>query len=173
MGIVNEQPFFANAIGGSLGADKQQMYDVVEFTMGKLRPERPVHLLGIGGIRDIFAGVRQGIDTFDCVHPTRLARHGGALIRAAQGIDTKKEHINLMNACFKEDQEPIDATCGCETCQTFSRGYLHYLLKAKELLALQAITIHNVFYMNRLLEDIRNAIKTDTLDRIESEWINS
>ncbi len=169
--FVNSQPFFANAIGGSLGANKEQMYDVVAYTMDRLTPERPVHLLGIGGIRDIFEGVKNGVDTFDCVHPTRLARHGGALIRADQDIETDKEHINLMNAKFKEDTDPIDSTCGCETCQTYSRGYLHYLFKAKELLALQAVTIHNVFYMNRLLTAVREAIKSDTLDQERKLWI--
>ena len=169
--FVNDMPFFANAIGGSLGAHKEQMYDVVRYTMNRLRPERPVHLLGIGGIRDIFEGVKCGVDTFDCVHPTRLARHGGALIRADQNIDTEKEHINLINTRFKEDQNPIDETCGCETCQTYSRGYLHYLFKAKELLALQAVTIHNVFYMNRLLEAVRKAIQNDTLDEERKLWI--
>ncbi len=169
--FVNDQPFFAHAVGGSLGSNKEQMYDVVAYTMSRLTRERPVHLLGIGGIRDIFEGVQHGIDTFDCVHPTRLGRHGGALIRADQGLDTTKEHINLMNAQFKEDQDPIDKTCGCETCQNFSRGYLHYLLKAKELLAPQAITIHNVFYMNRLLEAVRNAIKKDTLGNERKKWI--
>ena len=170
--FVNSQPFFAHAVGGSLGADKEQMYDVVSYTMGRLTPDRPVHLLGIGGTRDIFEGVKNGIDTFDCVHPTRLARHGGALIRADQGLDTTREHINLKNVQFKEDEAPIDETCGCETCQTYSRSYLHYLLKAKELLALQAITTHNVFYMNRLLEAVRSAIKNDTLDAERKKWIH-
>lgn len=80
--FVNQQPFFGIAIGGSLGASKQEMHQIVEFTRSHLRHDRPIHLLGIGGIRDIFHGVRQGIDTFDCVHPTRLGRHGGALVQA-------------------------------------------------------------------------------------------
>ena len=80
---MNEQPFFGIAIGGSLGDTRQTMHDIVQYTRGKLRDDRPIHLLGIGGIRDIFHGVRQGIDTFDCVHPTRLGRHGGALVKAA------------------------------------------------------------------------------------------
>ncbi|MEI8295174.1 MAG: tRNA guanosine(34) transglycosylase Tgt, partial [Alphaproteobacteria bacterium] len=79
--FVSQQPFFGNAVGGSLGADKTQMAEVVAMTMSHLNRARPTHLLGIGGIGDIFQGVRQGIDTFDCVHPTRLARHGGALVR--------------------------------------------------------------------------------------------
>lgn len=170
---VNSQPFFAHAVGGSLGAHKEQMYEVIETTMPLLRPERPVHLLGIGGIRDIFEGVRQGIDTFDCVHPTRLGRHGGALIRAAQNEDTQKEHLNLRNQRFQRDQRPIDDTCPCETCGTYTRAYLHYLFKAKELLALQAVTIHNVSYMNRLFQSIRKALAEDRLDEEQALWIRS
>ena len=78
--FVNHQPFFAQAIGGSLGGEKQQMYEVVDFTMKHLLKTRPTHLLGIGGLRDILEGVNSGVDTFDCVHPTRIARHGCALI---------------------------------------------------------------------------------------------
>ncbi len=144
--------------------------------MSMLHPERPVHLLGIGGVHDIFNGVRHGIDTFDCVHPTRLARHGGALVRREYwheiGENTQqKEHINLKNARFKTDDKPIDPSCGCSTCQLFSRAYLHHLLKAKEVLSIQALTVHNVYYMNRLLRAVREAIKSDTLEQEEKQWL--
>lgn len=86
---VNTTPFFGIAIGGSLGASKSSMRRVVEFTRSQLRNDRPIHLLGVGGVRDIFHGVRQGIDTFDCVHPTRLGRHGGALVKAAHWEETE------------------------------------------------------------------------------------
>ena len=171
--FVNENEFFAHAVGGSLGASKSQMYDVVTMTMMKLRRDRPVHLLGIGGIKDIFHGVRQGIDTFDCVHPTRLARHGGALVpgffwRTNDGKGG--EHINLRNKQYEKDEQPIDKTCECSTCRRFSRAYIHYLLKAKELLALQLITLHNVFFMNRLMTTIRESLKNNSLDHVEKEW---
>jgi queuine tRNA-ribosyltransferase len=81
--FVNNQPFFGMAIGGSLGGTKKDMHEIVSFTRSLMSNDRPIHLLGIGGVRDIFHGVRQGIDTFDCVHPTRLGRHGGALVTAA------------------------------------------------------------------------------------------
>lgn len=77
--FINQHAFFGTAIGGSLGASKKNMHDIVAYTRARVRDDRPVHLLGIGGVRDIFHGVRHGIDTFDCVHPSRLARHGGAL----------------------------------------------------------------------------------------------
>jgi queuine tRNA-ribosyltransferase len=174
--FVNAQPFFGHAIGGSLGADKSQMDAVVATTMETLSPERPIHLLGIGGLRDIFEGVKKGIDTFDCVHPTRLARHGGALIRphywdTAKELPHSREHINLKKACFREDEAPIDATCPCETCKIYSRAYLHHLLKAGELLALSAITLHNVTFMNRFLETLRQHLEADTLDDLRPSWI--
>lgn len=171
---VNSLPFFGHAIGGSLGASKEQMYDVVNFTARRLDPSRPIHLLGIGGVQDIFNGVRVGIDTFDCVHPTRIARHGGALIQPHlwEGSgDKSKEHLNLHNAIFREDTRPIDETCGCETCATFSRAYLQHLLRAQEMLAIPAITVHNIYFMNRLLAAIRQAIATDTLDEEEKKWV--
>ncbi len=174
--FINDQPFFGHAIGGSLGAHKEQMHEVVGVTMNLLAPKRPVHLLGIGGVSDIFNGVKAGIDTFDCVHPTRLARHGGALVMASHSQrpdGTPSEHINLRNAFYKLDQDPIDTTCACKTCQIFSRGYLHHLLKAQELLAQSALTLHNVFFMNRLMSAIRTAIENNTLDREEKNWVYS
>jgi queuine tRNA-ribosyltransferase len=174
--FVNSLPFFGHAVGGSLGADKTQMAEVVEMAMEPLDPARPVHLLGVGGVSDIFAGVRQGIDTFDCVHPTRLARHGGALVSAhlwkSMGEDPRgREHMNLRNARFRDDSAPIDETCGCQTCQTFSRSYLHHLLKAGELVVIHALTIHNVHFMNRLLKSIREAIASGQLEKAEEYWI--
>jgi len=167
--FVNSLPFFGHAVGGSLGADKTQMKEVVEMAMDPLDPSRPVHLLGIGGVSDIFYGVEQGIDTFDCVHPTRLARHGGALVPAT--LAEGREHINLRNAQFREDPRPIDETCACQTCRTLSRSYLHHLLKAGELLAMHALTLHNVHFMNRLLEGIRRAITAGTLDEERKKWV--
>lgn len=170
--FVNQQDFFAHAIGGSLGASKEQMYEIVAWTMDILDPKRPVHLLGIGGIRDIFNGVAHGVDTFDCVHPTRLARHGGALLRPALQPEPEKgrEHINLKNSRFQEDWAPIDPECFCHTCKTYSRAYLHYLLKANELLALSAITVHNVAVMNRLMEEVRQAVREDRLAQVQRHW---
>lgn len=174
--FVNALPFFGHAVGGSLGANKAQMAEVIEMAMEPLDSSRPVHLLGIGGISDIFYGIQQGIDTFDCVHPTRLARHGGALVQPSiwESLGEnpqKREHMNLRNSRFRQDPRPIDETCGCETCQTLSRGYLHHLLKAGELLAMQALTIHNVHFMNRLLASIRQAIALERLEEEKKKWV--
>jgi len=172
-GFVNDTPFFGHAIGGSLGASQSQMYDVVALTAAQLNKDRPVHLLGIGGIADIFHGVAQGIDTFDCVHPTRLARHGGALVQPHQfpsdtpDAQRQGEHLNLRNSRFKQDDTPIPADCPCHTCQTYSKGYLHHLLKAKELLGCTLISLHNIAFMNRLLKAIRQGIKSNTLASVQ------
>ncbi len=158
--FVNSQPFFAQAIGGSLGGSKQQMYDVVDFTMRYLVQDRPTHLLGIGGLRDILEGVQSGVDTFDCVHPTRIARHGCALI-AKPEAEFAKEHINLKNKIYREDFSPIDPECDCYTCRNFTRSYLHHLFKAKESTGGLLLTIHNARFMVRWMESIRRAIRED------------
>lgn len=168
--FVSENSFFATAIGGTLGATKEQMYEVVGMAVEHLIKSRPIHLLGIGGICDIFRGVRMGIDTFDCVHPTRIARHGGALVKRKYRDDERREHINLKRAEYAEDDSPIENDCDCPTCRLFSRAYLHYLLKANELLALQAITMHNIRFMNRLMEEIRDGLLHDSLDEVENRW---
>jgi len=172
--FVNSQPFFSHAIGGSLGATKEQMYEVVHFTAEQLDNKRPIHLLGIGSLRDIFNTVPYGIDTFDCVHPTRIARHGGAIvpygIRAECG-NTTREHINLWNRSFALDKKPIDENCSCATCQVFSRAYLHHLLKAGEILVASAITEHNVHVMNQVMQEIRNALIFNTFQQVKTYWL--
>ncbi len=163
-----ERDYFAVAIADCLGNSKAQMYDVVAFTMPHVHPERPVHLLGIGGIGDILTQVRQGIDTFDCVSPTRIARHGWALKKGAE-----KERLNLRNAMYRDNQDPIDAECGCYTCENYSTAYIHHMFKAKEFLGMQLVSIHNIYTMNRLMREIRTAIADETLDSLHKEWCPS
>lgn len=173
--FVNSLPFFGHAIGGSLGASKSQMYEIVDHTSQRLSLERPIHLLGIGGVEDIFYGVRYGIDTFDCVHPTRIARHGGALVppslNPSWGFPRAKDHINLRNACYAQDTSPIDPGCSCTTCASVSRAYLHYLLKSKELSAFPYITIHNMSFMVSLMTAIRKSIDNNTFSKLAAEWV--
>jgi queuine tRNA-ribosyltransferase len=168
--FVSSQSFFATAIGGTLGSTKSQMYEVIEMAMNGLDISRPVHLLGIGGICDIFQGVALGIDTFDCVHPTRIARHGGALVKAEYRDHSIREHINLKRSEYKEDDRSIEPDCDCATCKMFSRAYLHYLLKANELLVLQAIAVHNIRFMNKLMEEIRSGISNGNLGEVRKKW---
>ncbi|MDR2682065.1 MAG: tRNA guanosine(34) transglycosylase Tgt [Holosporaceae bacterium] len=168
--FVSEHPFFATAIGGTLGSNKTQMMEVVEMAMNGLDRSRPIHLLGIGGIDDIFRGIALGIDTFDCVHPTRIARHGGALVKARYRDSENREHINLKRSQYKNDDCPLEPDCDCPSCRIFSRAYLHYLLKANELLALQAIAVHNIRFMNKLMSDIRSSLENGTVNEIKEIW---
>lgn len=163
---TRDADYFATAIGGSLGSHKDQMYEVVGMCMEHIHPERPVHLLGIGSFADVFANVVQGIDTFDCVSPTRIARHGWALKKGAP-----KERINLRNTKYRADPAPIDETCGCYTCENYSMSYLNHLFRAREILGMQLMSIHNVYTMNRLFTDVRAAIANDTLAETKSAWL--
>lgn len=160
-------PYFATAIGGSLGSHKEQMYEVVNMCMPHIHPDRPVHLLGIGDFDDIFRNVAQGIDTFDCVSPTRMARHGWALKKGAP-----KGRVNLRNARFRDDPLPIEEGCSrCYTCQNFSTAYLNHLFKAGEILGFQLLSIHNIATMNRLMREVRSAVRAGTLKRAAQEWV--
>ncbi|HYD19371.1 MAG TPA: tRNA-guanine transglycosylase, partial [Patescibacteria group bacterium] len=127
---------------------------------------RPVHLLGIGSFIDIFTNVKSGIDTFDCVSPTRIARHGWAMVKGAQ-----KERINIRNAKYVNDPDPVDSTCDCQCCKHHSRAYIHHLFRVSELLGMQLLSIHNVATMTRLMRDVRKAIANDTLETTKKEWI--
>ena len=164
-GFVAEQPFFGQAVGGSLGSSREQMYEVVGWSMAKLDPLKPTHLLGIGGVRDIWEGVERGVDTFDCVHPTRLARHGGALAVNA------RERLNLRNAAYASDTGPLDAACGCYTCQTVSRGYLHHLVKSGEPLGYALLALHNIRFMNDLMRVIRQSLFDGTFAATKRAWL--
>lgn len=157
--FIKSHPFFGQAIGGSLGVEKQEMYGLVDYIMQQVPVDRPTHLLGIGGLRDLLEGVNSGVDTFDCVHPTRIARHGCALIARPEEA-VAKEHINLKNACYAEDVNPIDSECDCYTCRRFTRSYLHHLFKARESTGGLLLTIHNARFMMRWMEAIRQAIRS-------------
>ncbi len=163
---LNKIDTFGIAIGGSLGSSKEEMYKVVNFTAPKLKDKHPVHLLGIGDPNDIWSLVKSGIDTFDCVSPTRLARHGTALIRGKLG---KK---NIKNNQFSKDLLPIEEKCGCSTCKNYSLSYIHHLFKSGELLGLQLLTAHNIYFMNNLMEFIRDSIENDCLEEAENEWFS-
>jgi queuine tRNA-ribosyltransferase len=151
------------AIGGSLGQDKAQMHSVVGHATSELQrlaPDRPRHLLGIGDIDDLLAGVQQGIDTFDCAMPTRLGRHGVAVVPDPG----RRWRMDLFKGRFRDSHEPILEGCPCPACaQGFTRGYLHYLLRAHEVTGLRLITQHNLSFIARLMADLRRAIDAGTL----------
>jgi len=144
--------FAGYALGGvSVGEPKEIMYEIADKITPLLPPEKPRYLMGVGTPEDIIYGVSCGIDMFDCVMPTRSARHGL--------LFTNKEKIVIRNARFREDNAPLDETCDCYTCKNYSRAYLRHLYIAGEILAMVLNTIHNVRYYLRLMENIRAALQ--------------
>src|SRR3954453_1700683 len=142
------------AIGGSLGADKAQMREVVGWALETLPADRPRHLLGIGDVDDIIWAVELGIDTFDCATPTRLARHGTVLIPDEE----RRWRLDLGKAEHTRSQEPIQADCPCYACRHHTRAYLHYLVRSKELTGVRLLTLHNLTFMHALMARLRGEI---------------
>jgi queuine tRNA-ribosyltransferase len=148
------------AIGGSLGADKPQMYEVVDWTTAVLPDAPPRHLLGIGDIDDLIRGVELGIDTFDCAMPTRLGRHGVALVPEPD----QRWRVDLTAGRFKASDAPIYEGCPCPTCAAgHTRGYLRYLVKNRELTGLRLLVVHNLAFVRRVMTGLREAILAGTL----------
>ena len=163
---VADRPFFGTAVGGCLGGSDDEMYGILEQIQHINHPDRPIHFLGIGRIKDVFESVKYGIDTFDCVMPTRIARHGMALIKGA-----KNERINLVNSKYKDDPEPLDASMDISCSRDYSKAYIHHLLKAKEMLGYQIVSQHNVAVINQLMREVREAIKAGNLEALRKEWL--
>jgi queuine tRNA-ribosyltransferase len=157
---VAARDVFGIAIGGSLGSDKAQMFAVVEWTIEELPVAKPRHLLGIGEVDDLVRGVELGIDTFDCAMPTRIGRHGMALVPDPAG----RWRVDVSKARWKAADEPLLEGCPCPACaEGYSRAYLHYLLKAKEQTAQRLLTIHNLAFLQRLMAELRDAIDAGRL----------
>jgi len=157
---ISEAPVDGVAIGGTLGKEKEEMRGVLGLTAPLLPDEAARHLLGIGEVDDLLAGIGVGIDLFDCAVPTRLARHGVALAPDPEG----RFRIDLAKGRFAEDDSPIVEGCPCEACSTYSRAYLHYLARNKELTGARLLTLHNLTYMERLVAEARRAIDEGTYD---------
>lgn len=162
---IGEMPFDGLAIGGSLGRSKDDMLQVLEWSIPLLPANKPRHLLGIGEIEDIFPAVRRGIDTMDCAAATRIARNGTVFLKGE-----KRHRINLRNARFKLDSRPIDETCDCPTCNQYSRAYLRHLCRSSELSFYRMATLHNLRFLARLMGEIRTAIHERRFDELEREW---
>ena len=147
------------AVGGSLGQEKEQMREVVGWTLGHLPEDRPRHLLGIGDVDDILAAVAAGIDSFDCATPTRLGRHGTALVADPEA----RWRLDLVKPASRDSREPIAEGCPCPACREHTRGYLHYLLRAGELTGARLVTLHNLTFMAELMRGIRAAVEAGEL----------
>jgi queuine tRNA-ribosyltransferase len=148
------------AVGGSLGRDKGQMREVVGWAMRELPDELPRHLLGVGDVDDILMAVGAGIDTFDCATPTRLARHGTALVPDPGA----RWRLDLKRAGSDDDARPLADGCPCPACREHSRAYLHYLARSGELTAIRLITLHNLTFMAELMRGLRAAIREGRLE---------
>jgi queuine tRNA-ribosyltransferase len=157
---VAARPVGGIAIGGTLGSEKAQMFEVVDWAISELDEARPRHLLGIGEIDDLVCGVELGIDTFDCAMPTRIGRHGMALVPDPE----HRWRVDLAKARFRAVDEPLLDGCPCPACaHGYSRAYLHYLLKAREQTAQRLLTIHNLAYVQRLMAELRAAVDAGRL----------
>jgi queuine tRNA-ribosyltransferase len=157
---VATAPVHGVAVGGSLGQEKAQMREVVEWSLRPAPEHKPRHLLGIGDVDDILASVAAGIDTFDCATPTRLARHGTALVPDPGA----RWRLDLAKSRWRKSPEPIAEHCPCPACREHTRAYLHYLIRAGELTAKRLLTLHNLTFMALLMDGIRAAIRAGRLD---------
>lgn len=161
---ISSLGFPGHAIGGlSVGETKLEMHAMIEVVDAVLPEDKPRYLMGVGSPEDLINGIRRGIDIFDCVLPTRLARHQAAMTRTGR--------INLMNVIHARDPRPIDETCECYTCTHFTRAYLRHLIVAKEMLAATLISIHNIQTLVSLVKDAREAIIAGHFDEFADSFL--
>ncbi|NJN16683.1 MAG: tRNA guanosine(34) transglycosylase Tgt [Oscillochloris sp.] len=165
--FIGNLGFDGLCIGGSLGGDKPQMYEVVDMTVPHLPDGLARHLLGVGDVDDLLEGVARGIDMFDCVSPTRLGRHGAVIVRDRE----RRWRLNIENAAYREDDGPLQEGCPCYTCRHYSRAYIHYLYRVKELLGIRLVSLHNVAFLINLMADVRAAITAGAFAALYEEWL--
>ncbi|HHU71420.1 MAG TPA: tRNA guanosine(34) transglycosylase Tgt [Clostridiales bacterium] len=150
--VISEMDLDGYALGGlAVGESHEEMYRILEETVPYLPREKPVYLMGVGTPENILEAVERGVDFFDCVYPSRNGRHGHAY--------TNHGKMNLSNAKYELDERPLDEKCGCPTCKMYSRSYIRHLLKAKEMLGMRLMVIHNLYFYNHMMEEIREAIR--------------
>ena len=150
--VISEMNLDGYAIGGlAVGESHEEMYDVLEHVVPFLPKDKPTYLMGVGTPANILEAVERGVDFFDCVYPSRNGRHGH--------VYTNKGKLNLFNAKYELDSKPIEEGCGCPACQNYSRAYIRHLLKAKEMLGMRLCVLHNLYFYNTMMEEIREAIR--------------
>ena len=149
---ISELDLDGYAIGGlAVGESHEEMYRILDETVPYLPEEKPTYLMGVGTLANILEAVDRGVDFFDCVYPTRNGRHGH--------VYTDRGKLNLFNKKYELDSQPIDEACGCPTCKSYSRAYIRHLLKAKEMLGLRLCVLHNLYFYNTMMSEIREAIR--------------
>ena len=170
--FIGGLPFEGIAIGGvAVGESKKEMINVLNWTIPFLPEDKPRHLLGVGEIDDIFELVERGIDTFDCVMPSRLGRMGFVLTKFQ--VNKDRLILDLNKATFELDEAPIDKDCRCLVCQNYSRAYLHHLFRTRELLAYRLASYHNLWFMEKLAEEIRQAIINNCFLKLKKQWLGT
>ena len=160
--FITSLDFAGHAIGGlSVGESKEQTYATLDLLDDGLPRDKPRYLMGVGTAQDFFEAVARGVDVFDCVLPTRLARHGAALVKSSR--------LNLKNAQYAADETPLQEGCGCYTCQAFTRAYLRHLLVANEILGLHLLSLHNLHFLLDLMRRIRASILDGTFEQLSAQ----
>ena len=148
---IAEMDLDGYAVGGlAVGESHEEMYHILEETVPYLPQDKPTYLMGVGTPANILEGVERGIDFFDCVYPSRNGRHGH--------VYTDHGKLNLFNQKYEKDMRPIEEGCGCPACRTYSRAYIRHLLKAKEMLGMRLCVLHNLYFYNHMMEEIRDAL---------------
>ena len=157
--------FDGYSIGGtSVGEGKDTMYKMIDYAIKYLPEDKPRYLMGVGDPLDLFEGVARGVDMFDCVHPTRLARHGN--------VFTLDGRINIKNAKYKEDFTPLDSECDCYACKHYTKAYIRHLIVANETFGARLLSIHNIRFLIRITENMRKAIDNDSFLEYKEQFIN-
>ena len=150
--MITELDLDGYAIGGlAVGESHEQMYEIIEKTVPYLPEDKPIYLMGVGTPINILEAVERGVDFFDCVYPSRNGRHGH--------VYTSHGHLNMFNAKYSLDERPIEEGCQCPACRSYSRAYIHHLMKAREMLGMRLCVLHNLYFYNHLMEEIRNHIE--------------
>jgi len=163
---ISDMDLDGYAIGGlAVGESHEEMYHVIETVMPFLPENKPTYLMGVGTPANILEAVERGVDFFDCVYPSRNGRHGH--------LYTKRGHINLLNARYEMDDSPIEEGCQCPACQRYSKAYIRHLLKAGEMLGLRLCVLHNLYFYNHLMVDIRDAIEKGTFSSFKKQLLDS
>ncbi|MCD8103759.1 MAG: tRNA guanosine(34) transglycosylase Tgt [Lachnospiraceae bacterium] len=161
---ISELDLDGYAVGGlAVGESHEQMYHILNEVVPYLPPDKPTYLMGVGTPINILEGVARGVDFFDCVYPSRNGRHGH--------VYTNHGKLNLFNAKYELDASPIEKGCGCPACRHYSRAYIRHLLKAKEMLGMRLCVLHNLYFYNHLMEEIREAIEQERYDTFKKEKI--
>lgn len=164
-----DKNFAAIAIGG-VYKDKENMYKIARLTVENSQDSKPKHMLGVGEVEDIFNIVAEGIDTFDCVIPTRLGRMGFVFMTPPFGNKKNRFRIDITKERFAAEKAPIDKNCQCYTCENFSCAYINHLFRSRELLAYRLATLHNIYFFVRLMTEIRKSIQDGYFENLRKTW---